>query len=277
MPHLFRFVLVAGGLLLTTAVTAQRRNVADAVLVPEAQVELALKGDDYLLGGVNLVAATNSGGSTFAAGQLRLGYEHFWSKQWSGGATLRVSAAGEGYGDVLGLVGNFIPGLLLRHTSKLGSFNFGQRLGVENAMTISGDGSSNPDRVLARLRLDLERLLPVSEKLILRPRLAYETAAYLRFQRDEDQPKERVLDFGSLRAELGLRVSPQIDFTPYMAWQTSYINALPQYMDDPNGNRVQTGGGRTNTVVPVVGLDLRFTLLPKQGVGNERRQLPTQH
>ena len=79
---------------------------------------------------MNLASQTNSGGSTFAGGQLRLGYEHFWNEQWSWGPILRIgSDAGGGYGDFLGLPGNLVPGALLRHTGALGGFGFSQRLG----------------------------------------------------------------------------------------------------------------------------------------------------
>ena len=48
----FSWVLLAvGGVSLATGATAQRRYVSDVVLVPEAQVEVALKGADYLLAG----------------------------------------------------------------------------------------------------------------------------------------------------------------------------------------------------------------------------------
>lgn len=279
MPCFSRFMLTAGGLLLATTaataqspVSAQRRSVADLVLVPEVQTELALRGDDYLLATFSLVAFP-AGDNTFAARQLRLGYEHFWTKKWSYGATLRLPGGDYGgYGDFIGLVGNVVPGALLRHTSQVGTLNFGQRLGVEYALT-TGSRGPDPSRALTRLRLDLERQFPVGEKTALRPRLAYEAVAYLRLQRDEDQLKERVVDFGSLRAELGVRLSPHFDFTPYMAWQTNYINSLFQY--DAQGH--QTAGGRVNLVTPVVGLEMRLTLLSKPGVGTERQQLPTQH
>ena len=265
-------LLVAGGIFLATAATAQRRRVGDLVVVPEAQVELALKGADYVLVGFSLITSPG-GGSAFAAGQLRLGYEHFWSEQWSGGATFRV-LGGNNYsrGDILGLEGNITPGLLVRHSGKVGGFNFGQRLGLEYAATFDVLGSSNEDRALTRLRFDLDRVFPLGRKLAVRPRLAYEVVTYLRLQRDENQTKERVIDFGNLRAEVGVRVSPHVDFTPWVASQTTYINTLPQY--DANGQ--QTSGGRTNLVTPTLGLDLRLTLF-SGGAAKERFQLPTQH
>ncbi len=75
-----------------------------------------------------------------------------------------------------------------------------------------------------------------------------------------------------MRAEVGVRVSPRFDFTPWLASQTSYLNALPQY--DIDGNQIS--GGPTNLLTPVVGLDLRLTLF-RGGAPFERRQLPTQH
>ncbi len=257
---------------MASAATAQRRGVNDLLLVPEAQVELALKGADYVLAGFNLIASPD-GGATFAGGQLRLGYEHFWSQQWSAGATFRVlGGSNYSYGDILGLEGNITPGLLVRHSGKIGAFNFGQRLGLEYATTFDVLGSSNEDRALTRLRLDMDRMFPLGAKLALRPRLAYEAVTYLRLQRDENQPKERVIDFGNLRAEVGVRVSPHFDFTPWVASQTSYVNSLPQY--DANGQQIR--GGQTNLLTPTLGLDLRLTLF-SSSAEKDRFQLPTQH
>lgn len=264
--------LAVGGVLLATGATAQRRNVGDLVFVPEAQVEVALKGSDYLLAGFNMVS-NPGGGGTFVGGQLRLGYEHFWNEHWSGGATLRILGGDNySYGDFLGLEGNITPGLLVRHSGSIGAFNFGQRLGLEYATTFDVLGSSNEDRALTRLRLDVNRVFPLGGKLAVRPRIAYEAVTYLRLQRDENQLKERVVDFGNLRAEVGVHLSPHIDFTPWVASQTYYLNTLPQF--DASGK--QTGGGRTNLLTPLVGLDLRLTIFTK-AVTTERYQLPTQH
>ena len=108
--------------------------------------------------------------------------------------------------------------------------------------------------------------------MAIRPRIAYEVVTYLRLQRDENQLKERVVDFGNLRAEVGVRLSPHVDFTPWVASQTYYLNTLPQF--DASGK--QTGGGRTNLLTPIVGLDLRLTIFTKAATA-ERYQLPTQH
>ena len=80
------------------------------------------------------------------------------------------------------------------------------------------------------------------------------------------------MQFTSLRAEVGARVSPRSDLTPWFAYQTSY-----QYYNiqtDSKGNYVY--GGNTNLVYPTVGLDLRFTILPT-GTRADRVVLPTQH
>lgn len=277
MMRYFSWVLLAtGGLLLATGATAQRRYVGDVVLIPEAQVEVALKDADYLLAGIGLVTnPTALTGGTFAGGQLRLGYEHFWNEHWSGGATLRILGGGSygySYGDFLGIEGNITPGVLVRHTGTLGAFNFRQRLGVEYATTFDAVGRNNENRAFTRLRLDVDRVFPLGEKLAIRPRIAYEAVTFLRLQRDENQLKERVVDFGNLRAEVGVRLSPHVDFTPWVASQTYYINTLPQY--DASGK--QTGGGRTNLLTPLVGLDLRLTVFTKAATA-ERYQLPTQH
>ncbi|HEX8506392.1 MAG TPA: hypothetical protein VF630_13570 [Hymenobacter sp.] len=271
LPYL---LLIASGLLFSAhASLAQRRIASETALQPEAQVELALKGNDYLLAGLSLVAPRNNGGGTFAGGQVRLGYEHFWTESWSGGATLRVIGGPEnGFGDLPGQAGNIIPGVLLRHTSRVGGFTFGQRLGAEYGTTFDVLSSDIEDRALARLRFDVERYFSAGGKVGFRPRVAYEVAAYLRLQRDLNETKERAIDLGSLRAEVGLRLSPGVDLTPWGAFQTTYINSLPSF--DANGKQV--GGGRTNLVIPVVGLDVRLTLGRRDAL-TKRQQLPTQH
>ena len=272
MPIFSRSLLVVGCLLLGLKAQAQRRSVADIVVVPEVQVELALPANDYVLVALGVAGSTNESVPNTTSAQLRLGYEHFWNERWSVGATLRVVAReNNGFIELPGLEGNVVPGLLLRHIGQLGKFRFGQRLGVEylHAFQIFGATSS---RVVSRLRLDVDRAFVLSEKLAVRPRLAYETAAYLRLQRDEDEERERVIDFGSLRAEVGLRLSPRFDLTPWLAYQTSYLNSLPQF--DATGKQVS--GGRTNIITPTFGLDLRLTLLAAVREA-DRLQLPTQH
>lgn len=267
-------LLVPALLLTSLGASAQRRLSANTAFVPEVQAEWALKGNDYVLIGFNVAAQDNGESTAVSGGQLRLGYEHFWSEKWSGGATLRLlRGMDQRYGDFLGLAGNVTPGVLLRHSGKIGSLNFGQRLGLEYAISTTDALSiDNQNRGLARLRLDLDRVFSISEQVALRPRVAYEAAAYLRFQRDEDELKERVLDFGVLRAEVGVRLSSHVDVTPWVASQTGYSNFVAQY--DATGR--QTSGGRTNIVTPVVGLDARFTLF-RGDAETERRQLPTQH
>jgi hypothetical protein len=274
MRYYSLLIFITGSCWLATAATAQRRAIRDLTLLPEAQVELALKGNDYMLAGFSLITNSNSSGGTFAAGQLRLGYEHFWSENWSGGATLRILGGGNNEsGDFLGLSGNVTPGLLVRHTGKIGSLNFSQRLGLEYAAQISSNlNNDNTDRAYTRLRFGLDRVFQLSEKLSLRPRIAYELATYLRLQRDEEELKERVVDFGNLRAELGVRLSPRIDFTPWVASQTRYFRGLPSL--DMNGVIIRSG--KANFITPLVGLDVRLTL-PTKGVITDKEQLPTQH
>ena len=272
MP-LYRYLLLAATWLLACInATAQRRSVGDVQLLPEVQAELALKGDDYVLLGVQGLLNTQSPtGADLDRIGFNFGYERFWNQQWSGGATLQANSYNNQSDGISGskLRSDFIPELFVRHWNTLGSFNFRQRLGVE--YFISG-GKNTQDRALTSLRLDLDRPIPIGTNGLLRPRLAYEAVAYLRLQRDEDEPRERVIDVGALRAEVGVRVSPHFDFTPWVATQTNYINALPQY--DANGK--ETAGGRTNLVTPIIGLDVRLTLF-RGGAPFERRQLPTQH
>jgi hypothetical protein len=191
----------------------------------------------------------------------------------SAGATLRVlGGSNYSYGDFLGLEGNITPGALVRHTGKLGAFNFRQRLGLEYATTFDVLGSNNENRAFTRLCLDVDRVFPLGGKLAIRPRITYEIVTYLRLQREENQLKERVVDFGNLRAEVGVRVSPHFDFTPWIASQTFYLNGLPRF--DANGNQISNG--RANLLTPLIGLDARLTILTGAATA-ERYQLPTQH
>ncbi|GAA3922586.1 hypothetical protein GCM10022406_05900 [Hymenobacter algoricola] len=255
---------------------AQQRETfpGGAALLPEAQLEIALSGNDYLLTSFSLVGATRRY-STLGVefGQFRVGYEHFWTDHWSGGATVRyVPQGNQGNGELLGLPGIVTPGVLVRHLGKVGPISLGQRLGLEYALGNNLVGESQfYNRALVRLRLDAEHVFALN-KIALRPRLAYEAAAYLRLQRNEEQLKERVIDFGSLRAEVGGRLSPYFDVTPWVAYQTAYRNSLPFF--DAQGNQVS--GGKVNYVTPAVGLDLRLTV-GANAAAAERQALPTQH
>ncbi|MBC6990827.1 hypothetical protein [Hymenobacter sp. BT491] len=244
-----------------------RRAVNETQLQPEAQAEIALEGDDYVYGAVNLLHSTgNNASNKFEQAQLHFGYEHFWNDRWSWGATLRGVSYGSGSN---GLDGAVLPELLIRHWNALGGFNFRQRLGLRYLVPFQS-GSS---RAQTALRFDLDRLVPLGEHVALRPRLAYEGVVYLRLQRDLDVPKERFIDFSNWRAELGVRLSDHVDFTPWFGHQTTYAFALPQ--TDGTG-KVVVPGGRLNLVTPVVGLDARFTIF-SGALNAERRQLPTQH
>ncbi|MBC8083957.1 MAG: hypothetical protein H7Z21_12160, partial [Hymenobacter sp.] len=138
------FIII--GLSLVTAATAQRRSVGDVLLLPEAQAELALKGDDYLLVGVRGPLRTQTPSGLDRLG-LNLGYERFWDEQWSGGATLRTDFY-NGYSSVAPDVGrlyaDFTPELFLRHWNTLGGFNFRQRLGVEYFVAGVENAESRP-------------------------------------------------------------------------------------------------------------------------------------
>ncbi|SDY52512.1 hypothetical protein [Hymenobacter psychrophilus] len=266
-----------GTLLLALAAkpaAAQSRYTGNWAVLPEVQAELPLNGNDYVFVGISLISQEYSGGLDVYSGQLRLGYEHFWKPNWSWGATLRAVPDGNsryGDGDYLGLPGNIIPGVLLRHRAPLGPLNFSQRLGVEYGIQ-TGNTLDSQSRAHARLRLGLDHEFTVGATVKLRPRVAYEALAYLRFQRDEDQLKERFVDFGNLRGEVGVRLSPRFDLTPWVASQTRYINALVQF--DKNGNPVS--GGKVNLLTPTVGLDVRVTL-GRHALDADRQPLPTQH
>ena len=103
------------------------------------------------------------------------------------------------------------------------------------------------NRAHARLRLGLDREFAVGSRVKLRPRLAYEALTYLRFQRDENQNKERFIDFGNARAEVGVRVSPRFDFTPWVA----IANPVHQCAGAVRPERHNpVSGGRTNLLTP---------------------------
>ena len=114
--------------------------------------------------------------------------------------------------------------------------------------------------------------MPPLGPLALRPRLSYEAATHVRLLKSDTDPDERFLQFTSLRGEVGFRVANPFDFTPWFAYQTNYLITLPQF--DATGK--QTSGGKVNAVYPVLGLDLRYTILQGRSAA-ERQQLPTQH
>ena len=253
------------------------RYVQGLALWPELQGELALKNGDYLL--LALRGERYTGRATqsdrplgFDVRRARLAYEHFVDAAWSYGATVQL--AGGGGGTVV------IPAALLRHRSPiLRGITFGQRLSLEHSFGGGGFmplGSGPGGQTWARLRVDLEKLLPLGNDaatgLALRPRLSYEASTHLRFQKADADPDERTIQYTSLRAEVGVRLSPRVDFTPWFAYQTGYSVSLPQY--DKSG--VQVAGGKGNQVLPTLGVDLRFMLLPA-GTKLGRQQLPTQH
>ncbi|GAB3305232.1 hypothetical protein [Hymenobacter tenuis] len=266
-------VLLAALALLTSAsAKAQRRATGNLGLLPEVQAEVALSGDDYVL--LALRAPIQTG--TFRGTQLdqvgvRVGYESFWSDQWSWGAELRADSY-DTYrsSDATDIQVDIRPQVFLRHWATLGSVNFRQRLGLEYWIP----GETGPQsRALANLRLDVDKVFALNERVALRPRISVEPQAYLRFQRDEDELKERVIDFSSLRGEVGVRLSPRIDFTPWFAWQSNYYFSLTQ--TDSNGT-ITIPGGKGRYTQPILGLDLRMTL-GGNAQNADRRQLPTQH
>ena len=256
---------------------ATHRSVQGLALWPELQGELALPNGDYLLLALRGERYLHNGTQRsrplgFDMRRVRLAYEHFVSAAWSYGATVQL--AGGGGGTVV------VPAVLLRHRSPVfQGITFGQRLSLEHSFGGNGFmplGSGPGGQTWARLRVDLEKLLPLGNDAAtgpaLRPRLSYEASTHLRFQKADADPDERTIQYTSLRGEVGVRLSSRFDFTPWFAYQTGYLIGLPQY--DKNG--VQTDGGRTNQVYPTLGLDVRFTLLPA-GTKADQHQLPTQH
>ncbi|WP_151087282.1 hypothetical protein [Hymenobacter baengnokdamensis] len=259
---------------------ATLRSVQAAQLWPELQGELALRNGDYLLLALRGEYDTDAAAARrlgFSARRVTLGYEHFWNSNWSWGATARYesgSSLNQRYYDIIA------PELLVRHRSPVfGGFTFGQRLSLErqlpfNSPTYGGSGPAGQN--WTRLRVDIERLYPLTSDaaagLALRPRLSYEASTHLRLQKAEGDLNERTIQYTSLRAEVGVRMSPHLDLTPWFAYQTIYFLSEPQY----DKNNMQVSGGKDNNVYPTVGLEVRFTLLPTGGKPT-RQQLPTQH
>lgn len=268
MNRFFPLLFLLTSLLAPPAHAQTRRAVSGLQLWPEAQAELALPGDDYLLLAVRGQQETDNNKFDnpnrvlgFDVRRVTVGYEHFWNERWSIGGTLGYISADKIY--VL------VPEVLLRHRSQLGPLTFGQRLSLEHTFPspVNAEGQTN-----ARLRVDLERIIPVGN-FALRPRLSYEAFTHARLLKDETDAKERFIQFTSLRAEVGVRLANQFDLTPWFAYQTNYSFTIDQF--DSTG-KLTTPAGRFNGVSPVLGVDLRFTFLQGQDATN-RQQLPTQH
>ncbi|GAB3582090.1 hypothetical protein [Hymenobacter daeguensis] len=268
MKRLLPLALLLTGLALPAAAQTHR-SLSGLQLWPEAQAELALpdSGSDYLLLALRGQNNTDNNGFDdpnrflgFDERRVTLGYEHFWSEKWSVGGTLGYFSANKAY--------TLIPEVLLRHRSSIGPLTFGQRLSVERTFPSPANAKGQTN---ARLRADLEKIVPLGSALALRPRLSYEAGTHVRLLKSDTDPDERFIQFTSLRAEVGCRIS-RFDFTPWFAYQTTYLVTLPQY--DALGN--QTSGGKVNVVAPVLGIDLRYTILQAR-TATDRRPLPTQH
>jgi hypothetical protein len=271
MNRLLPLALLAATLLARPAAAQTRRTTFGVQLWPEAQAEVALDGSDYLLLSARGQQNTDNNGTGangrflgFDQRRLSVGYEHFLSEHWSIGATLPYSSFSNTYA--------LLPEVLLRHRSPLGPLTFGQRLSLEHLFP---GQTGAKGATFARLRADLEKAFALGSTVALRPRLSYEAATHLRAFSADDNPDvdERTIQFTSLRAEVGVRLSPAFDFTPWFAYQTQYSFGLAQ--TDINGN-VTIPAGRVNSVAPVLGLDLRYTFLNGQAA-EKRQQLPTQH
>jgi opacity protein-like surface antigen len=263
------FIGAALGALLALPAAAQtRRSVFGWQLWPEAQAEVALPGNDYLLFSLRGQNLTDNNGFSnasrvlgFDERRLTVGYEHFWNEHWSIGATAGYISANKTYA--------LLPEVLLRHRSPIGPLTFGQRLSLEREIP---GASGAAGRTNARLRVDLEKIVSLG-RLAIRPRLSYEALAHVRLLRADTDAKERTIDYTSLRGEVGVRLTDWLDATPWVARQTGYSFGQDQF--DIDGN-VTIPAGRTNAVSPVLGLDVRFTFLKGQDAAT-RQQLPTQH
>jgi hypothetical protein len=268
-----RFLLPLLALLASTATAQTSRQLRPLTLAPQLQGEAALTNGDYALLTVFGVRTTGDAGARSLGLDTRGvlgGYEHFLNTHWSVGAQA-ILFLGDSDQRL------FVPQVLVRHRSPvLGGITFGQRLDVERSFPHNSNyapAPTNQGQTWTRLRVDLEKLLPLGTSgVALRPRLSYEAATHLRLQKGDNDSEERAIQETSLRAEVGVRLSSVIDFTPWFTYGSSYLVALPQY--DKNG--MQVSGGKLNNVTPLLGLDVRLTLLPKDAK-TERQQLPTQH
>ena len=259
------------------------RSVQSVELWPEVQAELGLKNGDYLLlslRGERSTATYNFGPTRllgFDTRRVALAYEHFWNASWSWGATARYESDARFETNTTGDL--LVPEVLLRHRATVfGGLTFGQRLGVERQVLVNRHylGGPGPNgQFWTRLRVDVERLFPLSGTdggFALRPRLSYAASTHLRFQKDDTDADERTIQFTSLRGEVGVRLSPNIDFTPWFAYQTQYRQDA--VFTDITGT-IPVSGGKSNAVYPTLGLDVRFTL--PSGTKTDRVRLPTQH
>jgi hypothetical protein len=275
MKHLSTVCLLLALLCGTRSATAQtRRTVQDVQLWLNLQTELALKNGDYFLlevHGENVPAYNGKGYDRLLGFDQRaaaLAYEHFWSEHWSGGVALQYEGS-----EALRILA---PELLLRHRSLVGPLTFGQRLSAYRVFPFSSVSYATPEaQNYLSLRVDLEKAFPVgSGGLLLRPRLSYEGLMHVRLQKAQNAAEERTIQYTSLRGEVGVRLGDHLDFTPWVAYTTSYYLVLPFYnaiSGTPNDDL-----SRLNIVTPVLGLDARFTLFAGKTVF-ERKQLPTQH
>ena len=271
MNRMLLLALLAATLLARPAAAQTRRTVFGVQLWPEAQAEVALDGSDYLLIVARGQQNTDNNGYAnsnrflgFDQRRLSVGYEHFLSEHWSIGGTLPYIGFGNTYA--------LLPEVLLRHRSPVGPLTFGQRLSLEHLFP---GQTGAKGATYARLRVDVEKAVALGSAAALRPRLSYEAATHLRAFSADDDPNvdERAIQFTSLRAEVGVRLGPAFDFTPWFAYQTQYNFDLAQ--TDAFGN-VTIPAGRVNSGAPVLGLDLRFTFLNGRDAA-ARQQLPTQH
>ena len=267
----FLLPLLAAALLARPAAAQTRRTVFGVQLWPEAQAEVALDGSDYLLISARGQQNTDNNGYAdpnrflgFDQRRLSVGYEHFLSEHWSIGATLPYIGFGKTYA--------LLPEALLRHRSPVGPLTFGQRLSLEHFFP---GQTGAKGATYARLRADLEKAIAFGSTVSLRPRLSYEAATHLRAFSADANPdvEERTIQFTSLRAEVGVRLSSAFDLTPWFAYQTQYSFGLAQ--TDAFG-KVIIPAGRANAIAPVLGLDLRYIFLNGKDAAN-RQQLPTQH
>ncbi|MDO7875424.1 hypothetical protein Q5H93_11840 [Hymenobacter sp. ASUV-10] len=258
----------------------QRRQVA---LQPEVQAQVLLSQGAYVyaaFGGVRYTDYTSASTDRTLGLDVRYaaaGYEApLRGYKWSWGATVRVAGT-QGVGPVVQ------PGLLLRHRSELGPLVLGQRLGAEYAFSKDfrldpayniASSYSAVSPFLLRLRLDLfpAKYFQVVNGLMVRPRVSFEPALFLRLQRDENDPDKRTIDFTSLRADVAFRIEKaKLDIAPWFALQTQYLRTVIQ--TDPNGN--PTSNGKLNSVLPTVGLELRYHLWQANDV--LLPELSTQH
>jgi hypothetical protein len=176
--------------------------------------------------------------------QFRLGYEHVFNPNWSGG--LSESYALERTRKIL------FNEVFARHTGALGKFRFSERASFEHLVRWPKNNNGR-----FRLRLDLDRAFQLGGTS-LRPRASYELFYNLTYHPQADPATEtRWVDRSRLRLDCQVVLSNKVTFTPYFIRQADYFIVEPAF--DENNAMTRPGGKQTH-MTPVWGLELRYSV-----------------